>query len=878
MKPIKLKMKAFGAYIEPTIIDFENGLGDEKIFLINGQTGAGKTTILDAITYALYGETSGKIRDVRDMRSKSVADNVPTEIEFKFALGNSIFRIEREIIYHPNKKDNKYEKRAVLFCDEKPIESKENAVKNRITELLGFNAEQFRQVVLLPQGEFKKFLSADANDRQEVLNVLFDSTPYKEIEDALSERAKITAENVKVLEMQCDTLKKQLNGADSQSVATVEENFASAQKKSAEFKKIYDNAQSELTNGKLLISRFTELKKANSDLKSEQIQFAESEKSFSLAQTEYKKRESEEIQRKELDKKIIELKEIKSARDELENKNSVLTAEKAKLEHAEKAFSIYDGRDKRYNARLEELKAEKAKLAGADVKFEQDKQILEKARKNSRILREIARLNAELAMESEKLSAVNEKLKSAQVELNRLQIVESAARLAAHLKEGEPCPVCGSLEHPAISENAIPTAGEIKNTEEKVNRLTKESTQQERTVAQVKGRLFSQQKLLEDYVGVPKVEIAQKNLDESQKKAAALEKCLQNLDKGDKCIKENRDALTKATNEKNSATATVAKLEGVILEAKKKFPEKYLENPEDLDEDLALAEKNFKNLDEAWKNADKNYHDADKIKSARKLALNTAEKTFNEIKMELDGKNPPEIDILEQKSTESRQNYDAALAEKAKLENILNTLKKFSTDLDKTQKKLDEAKKIADMWRRLSDVANATGKGESELKISFQRYYLSTMFKDVVDEANNRLKKMSNGRYLFQMKDAGKTKAQKAGLNLEIFDEYSGAFRPVETLSGGESFLASLSLALGLASVVRNKAGGIKLDTIFIDEGFGSLDNETLDFAISTIMEQSGGRLVGIISHIEELKSQIPVRLEVTKKKTGSTAEFKSLN
>jgi len=189
-----------------------------------------------------------------------------------------------------------------------------------------------------------------------------------------------------------------------------------------------------------------------------------------------------------------------------------------------------------------------------------------------------------------------------------------------------------------------------------------------------------------------------------------------------------------------------------------------------------------------------------------------------------------------------------------------------------------EAKKIADIWRRLSDVANATGKGESELKISFQRYYLSTMFKDVVDEANNRLKKMSNGRYLFQMKDAGKTKAQKAGLNLEIFDEYSGAFRPVETLSGGESFLASLSLALGLASVVRNKAGGIKLDTIFIDEGFGSLDNETLDFAISTIIEQSGGRLVGIISHIEELKSQIPVRLEVTKKKTGSTAEFKSLS
>ena len=136
------------------------------------------------------------------------------------------------------------------------------------------------------------------------------------------------------------------------------------------------------------------------------------------------------------------------------------------------------------------------------------------------------------------------------------------------------------------------------------------------------------------------------------------------------------------------------------------------------------------------------------------------------------------------------------------------------------------------------------------------------------------MKEMSGGRYFFQMKDAGKTKAKSAGLNLEIFDEYTGALRPVETLSGGESFLASLSLALGLAAVVQNNSGGIKLDTIFIDEGFGSLDAETLDDAISTIINQSGGRLVGIISHVEELKKQIPIRLEVKKTKNGSTAKF----
>lgn len=875
MRPIKLSMTAFGAYVKPTTIDFAKDLRGERIFLITGATGAGKTTILDAITYALYGETSGKVRDVKDMRSKGVADNVLTEVEFIFALGDKTFQIKREISYHPNRKDNKFQTTAALYCDKNLIDTKERAVKNKVTELLGFNAEQFRQVVLLPQGEFKKFLSADADDRQEVLNVLFDSTPYKKIEDALSDRAKNSNEEVKALETKLETLNSQLSGADSQALSVVEEKFSAAQAQVAQLKEISDKAQTALSEGKILLAKFAEQKKAASDLNAAQIQFAESEKIFVAAQAEYQTREAQESQRKELDKKIGELKEVRSTLDDLEKKNATLGREKAKLEQAKTDFELYDGREKKYDKRLEELKAQKAKLVGADVKFEQDKQTLEKARKSSRISREIARLQAELSMETEKLSAVNEKLKAAQIELTRLQIVESAARLAAHLKDGEPCPVCGSLEHPAISENAIPTAAELQRAEENVQRLDRERTQQERTVAQVKGRISSQKNLLEDYIGVPDVETAQKNHDDSKEKAKRLAECQDHIEDGEKFIKKNKADLTKATTEKNSATATVAKLEGAISEAKKKIPENYMANAQQLDDDLNAAQKIFDQLDAAWKLADKNFHAAEKIKSARQGALNNAQKNLDAIQIALQNKTPPEIETLEQSATESRQKYDAALDEKAKLENTLNTLKKFSAERDEVQSKLDAARKVHDMWRRLSDVANATGKGESELKISFQRYFLSTMFKEVVDEANNRLKKMSNGRYLFQMKDAGKTKAKSAGLNLEIFDEYTGAFRPVETLSGGESFLASLSLALGLASVVRNKVGGIKLDTIFIDEGFGSLDSETLDFATSTIIEQSGGRLVGIISHVEELKSQIPVRLEITKEKTGSTAKFK---
>lgn len=871
MRPIKLKMSAFGPYVEPTTLDFESGLRDEKIFLIHGETGAGKTTILDAMTYALYGETSGKVRDAKDMRSKGVADDVLTEIEFEFALGEKIFKIERAISYHPNRKDNKYETRAALFENGNSIETKDRAVKNKVTELLGFSAEQFRQVVVLPQGEFEKFLSSDADDRQKVLNVLFNSEPYKKIEDALSERAKISAADRDKLKIRREDLEKQLSGMDSSSLPEVAEKFSAAQEKVVALKKISDEAQTKLSDGKILSAKFKNFQTTTSDLKSAQAQLNAAAEKFSAAQAEYQTRKAQESERKELDQQIRDLKEIQSAKKILAEKKSALKKAKASLTEATANFEKFDGLAKRYDARLEELNAEKSKLTGADINFERAKQTLEKAFQRDKILRDISQREAELSMETNKLSAVNEKLKSAQVNLNRLQIVHSAAHLATKLKDGEPCPVCGSREHPAVIAEAIPTVAELRAAENEFNRLTRDSTQQERTVARITERISSQKKSLEDYADVPETVAAKKNHEEWKQKADALADCQRRIKKGEECVRENKSDLEKAIDGKNSATIKAATLANAISETEKKIPEKYLDDDELLDADLTSAQKNFNQLDAAWKDADKNFREADKEKSAREATLNSIKKNFDALQNELKNKTPPDIDSLTEKSNEAGKNYDAALTEKVDLENLLKTLKKFSSELETVKEKLSAAEKIAEMWRGLSDVANATGKGESEMKISFQRYFLSMMFNEVVTEANNRLKKMSGGRYLFQMKDAGKTKAKAAGLNLEILDGYSGAFRPVETLSGGESFLASLALALGLAAVVRNKAGGMQLETIFIDEGFGSLDGKTLDDAISTIVEQSGGRLVGIISHVEELKNQMPVRLEITKSETGAT-------
>ena len=869
MKPIQLKMQAFGAYVEPVTLDFERGLGDEKIFLIHGDTGAGKTTILDAICYALYGETSGKARDGKMMRSLSAADNVATEVEFTFKLGEKIFTAYREINYNPNRKE-KFQSKQELAYDGK-ILTKDREIKSKITELIGFNSDQFRQVVMLPQGKFAEFLSANADERQAVLNVLFDSEPYKKIEDTLREKFKTSADEAEKLKTRQETLSEQTKGANLDEITA---QLSKAQTKVNELKNIFDAAQKNLSDGKTLSDKFKNLRELTKTLTEAKRFLFDAGEQLKTAQAEYQLREGEESRRKELDRTVQELKIFSKTLADLKKRESTLEIEREKLAAATKTFDACEAKIKPYEARLIQRKAEREKLAGADVDFERAKQLLKRARELENLQRNISQLEKTLTMEREKLAIVEEKFKSAQIELNRLQIVHSAAHLATKLVDGEPCPVCGSREHPKIIAEAIPTVAELNTAQENLDRCDKDRYRHKQTVAGTEAKLSTQKNRLPEFDGVPDVPTAEKICADAQEKSDALKTCQANIDKGEKFIEDNKTALKYAEQEKNSAANAVAKLEGEISGLRQQIPENYLTNREKLNADLHAAQNELTTLENAWKSAQKNFNDATKNHSECDATFKTVQKNFDALNAELKGKTLPDIDELYRAANISDENLTAARDERAKLETQLDTLKNFSAELDEVTKKLDAQQKIADMWRRLSDVANATGKGESELKISFQRYFLSTMFNDVVIEANNRLRKMSDGRYAFQMKDAGKTKAQSAGLNLEILDEYTGKTRAVETLSGGESFLASLSLALGLAAVVRNKVGGIQLDTIFIDEGFGSLDNDALNFAISTITEQSGGRLVGIISHVESLKDNLPVRLEVTKIKNGSTAKF----
>lgn len=882
MTPIKLQMQAFGPYVEPVELNFADGLHGEKIFLIHGATGAGKTTILDAISFALYGETSGKARKSDDMRSQAAPVDVPTEIDFEFALNGKVYKIHRTPRQEVPKKRGDGTKsvpeEAELFCDGYQLCFRANEVTKKVVDLLGFNADQFRQVVLLPQGEFKKFLSADSNERQEILNVLFDSTPYADIESKLAERAKTSAAVAKELEIKRDGLKLQLDEADAQgqSATEIAQKLSAAQQQVDALKKIFEDAQAQLTAGNVLDGKFKNLRELTTTLAEAKNQFVTADEALKAAQAEHQLREGESDRRKELDRTIADLKKVSATLADLKSRESDLQKHQQALQTATKNFQICEARTKTYEDRLNQLKAERTQLFGADANFVRAENLLSQARQLENLQRDISQLERTLSMEQLKLDSVVDNFKSAQIELNRLQVVHSAAHLATKLVDGEPCPVCGSREHPAVIAEAIPSAAELDAAEAKFKRCERDKSRQEQTVAGVESKLDTQRKRLNEFTGVPDVPTAQNRRDEAQKLADALKTCQANLDKGERCIAQNRADLDKAVAEKNAASNAVERIEGEIAGMKRNVPEIYLSDGQKLADDLNAAQSEFDTLNDAWKRAQDNFNRATKNFSACEATLQTVQKNFDALDAELKNQTQPDVAELDRAAKTSADNYDAARDERTNLGNKLNVLKKISADLADVEQKFTAAQKVADMWRRLSDVANATGRGESDLKISFQRYYLSTMFNEVVNEANNRLSKMSGGRYTFRQKDAGNTRAKSAGLNLEILDEFSGQTRPVETLSGGESFLASLALALGLASVVQNRSSGINLDTIFIDEGFGTLDSETLDFAISTIIEQSGGRLVGIISHVEELKRQMPVRLEVTKTKIGSTAKFVS--
>lgn len=880
MRPLKLKMSAFGAYVKPIELDFETGLNGANFFLIHGATGSGKTTILDAICYALYGESSGGGRTGKMMRSEQAFPTAKTEVEFTFALRGKTYRIRRNPKYMRARIRGgglaEEKASAEIYEDERRLETKD--VSEYVRDLLKFDSEQFRQVVMLPQGAFQKFLLAKSDARQIVLNMLFNADFFKRVEDELKVKAADAKKLFETLTERKNTLLEETGCPEvelpaliqklEEELQTVQSQLKALEAKALEAQKNYSDADN-------LAKQFKDLETKSLALTEAQKILDKLSEDLKAAQIEFDKRQTEEPQRKDLEHKAAELAKKKTSLQNLQAKRKELTA----AVNAAQTATAKVTECKRFKVRCDEtmtkLKQQEETLRDVPTKLEEAKQKLKAAQDREKLTAEIADLRGRLkTLEKDSIAAGQAHAETDKLlaELREAQQTGRAALLATTLEDGKPCPVCGAIHHPspAKSDSSIPTDAQIKAAETKLKTLADRKTAAERNLAELKGKLATQEKTLSETAQVVTVAEAQKVVDKLSADDKDLKRCQTRIKTGEVKIREADTALDAAIVAEKKALGAANTLRGVVDNMTQEVDAKYLSDDKLLDAEITATAKQLDALNTAFKKAQDNFNQLSNKTAAQRATVESAQKIKVEVAAQVEGKTSPDMPALKKILDSAQATWKAAVEAKANSTTRLDRLKDTAKKISALNVELTAADKNFLMWKTLSDAAS--GKVS---KISFQRYYLATMFKEVIAEANNRLEKMSGGRYRFQNKETVTDRRYSGGLDLEIVDDYSGTARPVETLSGGESFLASLSLALGLAAVVQNNAGGIKLDTIFIDEGFGTLDAETLDFAMKTLIElQSGGRLVGIISHVEELKNQMPVRLEVYKTKVGSFAKF----
>lgn len=1036
MKPLKLTMQAFGPYAQTQVIDFSE-LGARTFFLIHGPTGSGKTSILDAISYALYGESSGNERKSDFIRSSLAQANLVTKVTFEFSLGNEIYCVERiPEQSRPGKKEGKssllkgdatlWRRPQISALDKLPEGSakftiqephdlaesyKEGAVlangaqkvSQAIHNLLGFRSEEFRQVVLLPQGKFRDFLIARSSDREKILETLFKTELYKRIEEALIAASKDVGQTVQQLKQKQATLFEQAQTDNLESLETKskqhKQELLQLADKIRQAKVDEEFQQTELSQAKAIEQKFSQASLAQeklSQLNSKKDQFQILEASLELAKKarniqpqeslfETRKKEFNEAtnklakeklalanaQAKELEaKKHLEAKKEKEPEqakistyiDKLESmlgKITTLSSLKENLAKAELDLQNAEAKLTTSNLKNQELKQEHkqkldelASLQQLAVQKESLSQQLDIANKKLYQL-QLYKLYQEQLQEAQvKELESNQKMQDLEAEVHQAQTKldssESlwysgqAAVLAQQLVDNEPCLVCGSSDHPhkATSPNRIPTQEEITRQRREVKALQDNLESFKKQQNHLKTELIEIQANLK----VSQDQLAEAADESLEKEVLLLNSKLKESDKAMRDLKALETSIAKIIEEQakvDEITTTLNNSLGDLKAQREKdkalvehheseVPEK-LRDLNTVNKEIERAKTALSKQKQELEEANFNFNDKAKLLASAQANLEYATKEYSTAQdrykqeasalkqaLETEGfssleqyqnskLSPEKLSEQEKQITDYHSNLQAAsqnlqeaekaikdlsMPDMASIEHALSAAKQTKETLLQNEASLNEQlnsvtkliaslTEIAGNLKALEEEYSVVGtlseiaKGNNQYGVTFQRFVLASLLDDVLIAASSRLKLMSKGRYFLQRPASRADARRSGGLDLEVFDNYTGTTRPVATLSGGEGFIASLCLALGLADVVQSYSGGIYLETIFIDEGFGSLDPESLDLALRTLIDlQKGGRLVGIISHVPELKERIETRLEVIAGRYGSSARF----
>ncbi|OON92082.1 MAG: hypothetical protein ATN33_08015 [Epulopiscium sp. Nele67-Bin001] len=1026
MKPLKLMMSAFGPYANVEVIDFTQ-LKNNNIFIISGPTGAGKTTIFDAISVALYGKANGELRDnAENFRSDFADDSIETFVLFEFLLAGKKYKITR---YPQQLRAGKLVKTkcALEIEGENKIYNGVKEINQKIEDVLGVTQEQFKQIVMLPQGEFKKLLMSATKDKTEIFRKIFGTHIFNDIQIRFKNQAKTISDNYKNAQNHMNYLVGQLDLDQSTTFGT-----------SSDYKALIEHV-----NG-LIVDYNAKIKQLDGDISNTTIKINKLLEDKGVMHTnnnllnDYEKSKAEykaycESEDANLEDQLIMLSNVKEIKPYFANVKAFVQEEniiaanllandceqkdiKEQLVKAAEIFALTQDRVARHDTLKQTLSnlentrtnlAQKEKLTNTLRLITSNKQNCEfllnktiaKIDTNIALRKEIditleslgdidklkANKENELAKQKElrkslldiyitcekyeadtakhdidssnyqKENLKYEKLKHEYEHLDTIYKEEQAGILAKTLVKGQPCLVCGSTSHPAPATISfaghIPTKEDLENYKTNValnqtrienmhrelvalhetNNATRNSISEKlnqlsisvlgtQFYVDIKEKIKQHGKNLKDYIACIDSEINQINGQIEYRKQLnanklSCEKEFDQLSNEKEKVQQNLTNYIEEEAKVSTHLSLISKdtIEGVVSVIDIDHEINHIKNQ--LQNDKVLFEQQDRECRKLKENLGAKQGINEQLikqQNENKIKINQAQQLFEaklggkdlsrekfnqaiphidkieDIKLRLDifknktarqhelekqvkGLSYQNIDKVEQEITSlsmdnqfAQQSKEGVSGKKQHLIRILNQLQKSLTEYTKAQ---SEYEIIGDIDR----VAN----GGNKYRISYENFVLGSYFEDIIIASNKRLFKMTFGRFELRRKaDVGKGNSQK-GLDFEVFDQFTNKTRDAKTLSGGESFKASLALALGLSDIIQESAGGIRLDTMFIDEGFGTLDPESLDSAIDTLIElQIGGRLIGVISHVEELKSRVEARLEVSTSAQGSRARF----
>lgn len=1017
MKPLQLKMTAFGPYKFTEIIDFTELKGN-RLFVISGATGAGKTTIFDGICFALYGSGSGEDRkDTKMMRSDFATDDTHTSVELLFEIHEQKYRILRQLPHV--KKGNKsatgerYEFFEVKERGEIPAVERQivSEINKKVEEIIGLTQDQFSQIVMLPQGEFRKLLTSQTENKEAILRKIFKTEPYRMISEKLKDKKIVVEAELKKEELARNSFTEQIVASFPKRESSVFELIESSsfntfqlvealkeetifykekiQIDGLAYKEAYEKhirKQAAYHEAKTINERFAELEWKEQKLgslqeqseefakKQNQLEAAErasmieplegyyrelkqeaddkflllnqirteattAEEAMKQAEVTYSLEENKKGDREKSVEAFIQLNALLPLLEEIETKKTeMLKLEKLTADLNDQVTSItnqFSAEQKLCARQKEEIESLEQMVEPLDQTVQQ----LNTLQMQYSVIQEYTKQNNQLDVYSKEEIAQKSKLEQIK-ETYALEeqkwMSNQASILASQLVAGEACPVCGSTEHTIINASHPGHAMDenvLKRLKESLNRQESDyviaRTKKETTLEVVQKFALQIEEL---QIGSLEVNRLSVNIEHLQEKVNSMREGKNKLSDLKNVYKNNVARLDKLGEEKFDLEASYQRQKGLWEQAKAVYASKqtsiptHIQNLQELQVQITLAAQHKDQLENRWLEVQSELQRTKEFFAKAQLSLEHAIEAEKEITSKLRkakdqlydaldkaGFHPMELYIAAKMSEHDRTNLKLQCTEyKQNLHTLMEQIKEMKEQLINKSKidlapleeelvqlrgayeeafsRMNSSREYEKVGLQLEEKINSTSvrismleqqvgrvtdlydmlRGQNPAKISFERYVQMEYLEQIVNAANERLKLLSSGQYSLIRSERQETHGKQSGLGLDVYDAYTGQMRDVKTLSGGEKFNASLCLALGMADVIQSFQGSIRIDTMFIDEGFGSLDEESLNKAIDTLIDlQKSGRMIGVISHVAELKAAMPAILEVEKLREG---------